>query len=75
VSNCPTGCVVGLILLAIVGLLMFWFLRRKVASEDEVNLVGNMERGSNSPKTGKSAKKIDVDMTVAYIAVKKLHTK
>ena len=48
------GCVVGLILLSISGLGMYWFLRRKNNSDDEVNLVGNMERGNSSPQAGET---------------------
>ena len=55
-----------MILLSISGLGMYWFLRRKNNSDDEVNLVGNMERGNSSPQAGKTLKNFSVANEVVF---------
>ena len=51
VGKITLGCVITLILLCLIGLGLYWWYKRRTDSEDEVNLVGNMERGNSSPQS------------------------
>lgn len=69
IGNIALGCIVTVILLCFVGLAGLWLFRPKKASEDELDLVGHMERNQSSPSRRRQIDSHPVDI-VHYVVPK-----